>query len=388
MKKVIINLVILIFFLLIILTTVLSTIGIETDKFNKLISDKAFQSNKINLDLKTIKFKLDPKELSLFLQTQDPKIQYKDILIPVENIKVYIDFLTLLKSDPKIKKTNFLFKELDIKELNKFSAIIKPSNFKSLLNNKIKDGKLISEVEVFLNKEGILENFIAKGNVKNLKIEVLDDLQLINTNFSFFADKSDVLIQNIFGNLEEIKISDGDVKLNLDKGIEINSNFDTKINLNETSISKYSEYIDNLFSNQVKSFKGNFKNNLYLNFDKTLKVKNYSYDISGKIEKVKFNFLKPINNIILKNQIDEVDINDLEIQTIFSPKELGQKEAESIRLINQIFQKIIFENDIKEDLLKLKLDFDYLDSFELDLINYKKKLMPQAIYLLNLKKKQ
>ena len=182
MKKVIINLVILIFFLLIILTTVLSTIGIETDKFNKLISDKAFQSNEINLDLKTIKFKLDPKELSLFLQTQDPKIQYKDILIPVKNIIVYIDFLTILKSDPKIKKTNFLFKELDIKELNKFSAIIKPSNFKSLLNNKIKDGKLISEVEVFLNKEGILENFIAKGSVKNLKIEVLDDLQLINTN--------------------------------------------------------------------------------------------------------------------------------------------------------------------------------------------------------------
>ena len=388
MKKVIINLVILIFFLLIILTTVLSTIGIETDKFNKLISDKAFQSNKINLDLKTIKFKLDPKELSLFLQTQDPKIQYKDILIPVENIKVYIDFLTLLKSDPKIKKTNFLFKELDIKELNKFSAIIKPSNFKSLLNNKIKDGKLISEVEVFLNKEGILENFIAKGNVKNLKIEVLDDLQLINTNFSFFADKSDVLIQNIFGNLEEIKISDGDVKLNLDKGIEINSNFDTKINLNETSISKYSEYIDeSFFSNQVKSFKGNFKNNLYLNFDKTLKVKNYSYDISGKIEKVKFNFLKPINNIILKNQIDEVDINDLEIQTIFSPKRIRSKGSGKYSLNKSDFSKIIFENDIKEDLLKLKLDFDYLDSFELDLINYKKKVNASSNILIELEKK-
>ena len=388
MKKVIINLVILIFFLLIILTTVLSTIGIETDKFNKLISDKAFQSNEINLDLKTIKFKLDPKELSLFLQTQDPKIQYKDILIPVENIKVYIDFLTLLKSDPKIKKTNFLFKELDIKELNKFSAIIKPSNFKSLLNNKIKDGKLISEVEVFLNKEGILENFIAKGSVKNLKIEVLDDLQLINTNFSFFADKSDVLIQNIFGNLEEIKISDGDVKLNLDKGIEINSNFDTKINLNETSISKYSEYIDeSFFSNQVKSFKGNFKNNLYLNFDKTLKVKNYSYDISGKIEKVKFNFLKPINNIILKNQIDEVDINDLEIQTIFSPKRIRSKGSGKYSLNKSDFSKIIFENDIKEDLLKLKLDFDYLDSFELDFINYKKKVNASSNILIELEKK-
>ena len=70
--------------------------------------------------------------------------------------------------------------------------------------------------------------------------------------------------------------------------------------------------------------------------------------IFRKIEKVKFNFLKPINNIILKNQIDEVDINDLEIQTIFSPKELGQKEAESIRLINQIFQKLFSKMILKK----------------------------------------
>ena len=33
--------------------------------------------------------------------------------------------------------------------------MIKPSNFKSLLNNKIKKGKLISEIEIFFNEEGI-----------------------------------------------------------------------------------------------------------------------------------------------------------------------------------------------------------------------------------------
>ena len=54
-------------------------LGIETNKFNKLISDKAYQSKSINLELSTISFKLDPKELSLFLETQYPKIIYKDI---------------------------------------------------------------------------------------------------------------------------------------------------------------------------------------------------------------------------------------------------------------------------------------------------------------------
>ena len=48
----------------IILITILSTIGVETDKFNKLISEKNLRKNKnFSLSLKKIKFKLDVKVL-------------------------------------------------------------------------------------------------------------------------------------------------------------------------------------------------------------------------------------------------------------------------------------------------------------------------------------
>ena len=49
---------------------ILSSIGFETNKFNNLISDKVYQSKNIILKLETINFKLDPQELSLFLETQ------------------------------------------------------------------------------------------------------------------------------------------------------------------------------------------------------------------------------------------------------------------------------------------------------------------------------
>ena len=81
---------------------------------------------------------MNPKELSLFLETENPKLTYKKILVPIKNIKVYIDFLSLLKTDPKIEKISLMLEELDITQLNKLSVLIKPSNFKSLLNNKIK----------------------------------------------------------------------------------------------------------------------------------------------------------------------------------------------------------------------------------------------------------
>ena len=62
-----------------------------------------------------------------------------------------------------------MLEELDITQLNKLSVLIKPSNFKSLLNNKIIEGTVISEIDIFLNDQGKLKDFIAKGNVTGLK---------------------------------------------------------------------------------------------------------------------------------------------------------------------------------------------------------------------------
>ena len=78
--------------LLLISLVYLGVYGFRTNKFNNLISNKASQTKNINLELKTIKFKINPKELSLFLETQKPKIIFREVLIPVRNIKVYVDF--------------------------------------------------------------------------------------------------------------------------------------------------------------------------------------------------------------------------------------------------------------------------------------------------------
>ena len=142
-------------FLLVVLVIILSTTGITTDRFNKLISYKVEKEKNIKLELKIINFKLDPKKLSLFLETQQPKINYRDLIIPVQNAQVYIDFLPLLKTNLSINKIYLVLDELDISEINKFSKFIKPSNFKNFLNNKIQKGKLISEIEIFFKKNSI-----------------------------------------------------------------------------------------------------------------------------------------------------------------------------------------------------------------------------------------
>ncbi len=372
MKKFTLNLVITLFFLLIILIGILSTIGIETNKFNTLISNKISQTQNFKTNLETIKFKINLKELSLFLETQNPKINYKNLSIPVQNIKVYINFLSLLKSDLKIKKIKIISEELDISQISKLSEMIKPSNFKRLINNKIKEGKLISETEIFLSDQGKFENFIAKGTVRGLKAK-FSDLNLSDVDMSFFADKNDILIKNIFGNLEDIKISDGDIKLNLENGIKINSNFNSKLNYNNGLYKKYTRFLNKYkFTDNIKTLKVDINNNLYIDLDNTYKVRNYKYDISGKLEKSKFELLKPIKNDFLNKPVKKIYLTNFKLSTRFTPKKISIKGEGKYSFDEKDYLKINIENIHNNDQTNLIIDFDFKDDFKLDLINYKK----------------
>ena len=373
MKKIVLNLIFIVFFFLVIFFISLATVGIETNKFNKLISDKISKTRKINLELFTIKFKLDPKELSLFLETKDPKIIYKGLSIPVQSIKVYVDFLSLFKSDLVTKKINISLEEINVSQLNKLSKIIKPSTFKSFLNNKIQEGKVISEIEVFLDNKGELKNYIAKGEVKNLKAELKNNLNLSKTSFNFFADKDDILIKNIFGEIENVKISDGDMKLNFENEIIINSNFTSKIFFDEKTVNKFSKYFfkSNLLTT-IKNLDAELNNNFSITFDKTYKVKEYNYSNSGKFKKGKLVLPKLIKNEYLLEEIKEIYFSNLQIVSSFNSKKSSIKGKGEYSFDNSNFLKVNFDNNFKNDLFNLKLDFDFNDQLDFNLINYTK----------------
>jgi len=118
MKKITLYLILLFFFFSILSIVILSTFGIETNKFNNLISQKINQTNNnINLKLNTIKFKLDIKAISLFLETIDPQIDYRGVTVPAKNIKVYINFASFIKTNPQIERINLILNQLDIEML-------------------------------------------------------------------------------------------------------------------------------------------------------------------------------------------------------------------------------------------------------------------------------
>ena len=387
MKKFLSILIIFIFTILISLAATLSTIGIETNRFNNLISQKINHiKNKINLKLTTVKFKFDLKEISLFLETRNSQIEYREVVIPTQNIKVYIDFLSLINFEPKIKKINLVLNRIDIKDLKKISVSLKPSNFNSFINNNINHGKLSAEIKIFFDDNNLLDDFIARGSVSDLKAEIINEIHLEKTNFNFFADKSDILLKNIFCKTGPFEITDGDLKLNLSSEISLESNFKTKLKFNNQSES-YRKLVKNLkFIDNISDLDAVLNNSFFIKFDDTYKIKKYDLSSSGKIIKSNLDLKKPYNNYFLDKKIDKLTLINSKIITSFSSKKKSIDISGKYSLNTESPLSFSFSNRINGDLLNFKLNADYNSPFELNLINYKKQKESTINLSLNLDK--
>ena len=161
--------------------------------------------------------------------------------------------------------------------------------------------------------------------------------------------------------------------MNLDNGIKLNSNFNSKIDLNEDSLIDYLKILKKFgFAENVIGFKANLNNTLYLNFDQTFKVTDYNYSISGNVEKGEFELIKPFKNHFISEKINKIYFSNLELKTIFLPKKINSYVVGKYSFNNLDYFKINFENEIFKDILNLKIDFDFDNQFKIDFMNYEK----------------
>ena len=105
MKNNILKYFILILSVLVILTVYLSTVGIETDKFNDQIKKRISLINKkIDIDLKKIKLTLDPFKLKIYAKTVGTTVYFAKRPLELESIKTQVSLSSLIKN--KISSSN------------------------------------------------------------------------------------------------------------------------------------------------------------------------------------------------------------------------------------------------------------------------------------------
>ena len=389
MKKIIKYFFLLFFLSVISFLLVLSTIGVETSKLSTVISNQ-IQNNSNNLKIKfnSVKFKLDIKKLSLFAETANPFIEYNEILIPIKNVKIYLDFISLLKSSPKIEKLNLELENLKLKKIEELSFLIKPLNLKSLLLNKLKSINISSQVEIYLDKNNNFKNFIARGSVSNLRSVFTKKLDIYDTNFNFFADTTDIILNKFNGKLDGFGIFDGDLKMTFLPDVSINANFLSTLNYKKSMLDKYSFFFKNFENIEFfESFRGDSNNNLIIELDKDFKIK--KYDISSKINLtdaiIKPN--KPIYNHLSDNRIDDLYLRNVSILSNFNLKKNNFDISGSYSFDNKDFSKFSVKQNFINKISNFDLNIDYKNKIKFDLINYLKPKNQIANVKINLEKK-
>jgi len=104
----------------------LSTVGIETKKFNNQIQNLLKKKNdKLDTNLKKIKLTLDPLKFKINAKTIDTKIIFKGKLIELEYIKAQISLNSLIKSKLVTSQIEISTKPILIKN---FISFIRSTN--------------------------------------------------------------------------------------------------------------------------------------------------------------------------------------------------------------------------------------------------------------------
>ena len=371
MKKIFfISFLIFITFFLVILTT----IGYETNKFNNIISEKIKTNNSdVKVDIKKIKFKFDIKDLHLFIETNNPKLFYKNIEVPIVNIKIYLNLVSLIKSQVKIDYLTVQTNKINFSKLKSIVLETKPSNINSLIINQIKTGTLKTKLELYFDDNFKVENYIARGNIEKMNFKI-DKYEFSNTNFDFFSDSSDVVIKNIKSNLDGVSFYNGDLQLNYDNEINLKTSFETVIDVNnEKHLSYFKILKKNDLSDVNIHVKGKLNHNMEIFFDKTMKVHHYDYSTKGKLDEFVFKDDNKNVQFILNQQVEVLNFTNSDISFALNSKNNNYFNSSGNYSLNNFpLSEYKISSNFKNKFYNVDLDLKYPGDLNLEFINYKK----------------
>ena len=361
----------------------LSTVGIETEKFNKQIQDLVQQkNNKIKISLKKIKLTLDPLNFKINAKTVDAKIILKDRSIELEHIKSKISINSLFKKQLVESQIEILTKSILLKNFVTFVRSINNRPELFFLEQFIKRGNLIAELKFNFDKFGKLkEDYIVNGLLRDGKISLFKKNQLEKINFIFNINENNFNFKDISFDTNNINFLSERLNVKKDKKEYF---FEGNIKNKNSTINDDLLQIIKLRYPQFDLIKTNFESNndFSFNVNNKFKVQNLVIDSNILIDSSQIKK----NNLINKNFIEinePIELKDHEIKASYSNKKLLIEGKGKFKIQNK-FEIIDYQMTNNGSNLSLVSNFDLS---ELDFKNQKliKVYLPKTKDILNLK---
>ena len=160
-----------------------TTVGIETERFNKQIQIKIKEINKdFDIELNEVKLILNPFKFKIKAKTIGPRIFIQNKSLDIESIKTDISLKSFLVNEFSLKTLDISTKTVEIKDLLSLYRTLYQAPELIVLEKLFKiKGYLIANLKFEFNSNGKLkENYNFKGLCKDLNFNYLMILKFIN----------------------------------------------------------------------------------------------------------------------------------------------------------------------------------------------------------------
>ena len=360
--------------IILLITSYLSIFGIKTNKFNELIKSQIVkQDDRLDIDLKDVYIKLNIKERSFSLNSQDVKFFIHKNSQKIANVDILIGLESIIRQNNKINKIIINSKENEINNLLKFIRAYKTNIPALYLENSVTEGKIIYNITINF-KDNNFNQIEIDGKIIDTELNILgkEKLESINLNFNYKDQNLEIIKLNL--KYKNIGFISDKIIVNINNDlIKIKGDFENKINLN--LLSNFLDYdFKKYFEEKILlSSSSNFD----ISFNKKFKIKNYNLSSQINIDEIKIN-LKNTNlknyiidfedKIILKNPRLTYSIDNQNITTINISSEYMFNEKQKAKDISLYYSK---SNSIENYKLFIDLIENILNFNEIDFVKQK-----------------
>ena len=375
MTKKTIKILVITFVILILAILYLSIFGIKTDKLNNQIVKQILKKNeKINLNIKDVKYSLNPYSFKVIIETKNPQLSLDGRNFEIKNIQTNIALKSLIKGQFLVDHLHLKTKEIKINDAIALGRVLKNTTELFVLNKIIKDGSIAANVILNFDEEGkIKENYEIEGYIKKAKLSVLNQFKLQNLNFNFYINKNIYSLKKVEMKLNDIKIISPIIEIQEKKnGFFVNGKF-----LNEEKnfdIKKLKPFFSILSTDtDIKKIIFSSNNNFSFNISKKLKLDNLKVQSTVTLKQLVFNEKKLKLNRFFPSYVNEVELTDHKIDINYQKEKFNIKGNGNI-LLEKKSDNLSYE--IKKDksnfFFNSKISLKN-NSLQIDFLDYKKK---------------
>src|SRR5210317_1619398 len=334
MKKKIIRYTSIVLGIFVLLLIYLSTVGIETDKFNNQIQNLVKQKNdKFDANLKKIKLTLDPLNFKVNAKTIDAKITFNNKPIELEYIQTQISLNSLIKNKLVASQIEISTKPILLKNFVSFIRSINKRPELFFLERFIKKGYLIADLKFNIDEFGTIKNdYKVNGLLKEGEISVLKKNKIEKINFIFNIEENNFNFKDISFDTNNINFLSNRLDIKKDKKDYL---LEGSLRNKKSVLNDQILQVIKLKYPQIDLINTEFESNsdFTFNINDKFKVKNLSINSSILIN----NSQLKRNNLIDKNfiEINEfIDVKDHEIKASYAKKKLSIEGQNKFELIN------------------------------------------------------